>query len=177
MTPEQIRTCRTGMRLSQPAFGDRIGVGRFSINHYENGRRHDTKRSIEISKTTDMACGAAWLAIDGYTAILGAAARADSQIADCPPALPNNAVEPWIVEAALQELAKRGFILSENHLAFPLLDTLAVWSQITQWCSERGIGVRNFHPVISASVPGVAILEFATANDALNFKMFCTGGK
>lgn len=177
MTPEQIRACREGLRLSQVAFGQRIGVGRVSINHYENGRRHDTKQPIEISKTTDMACAAVWCGIDGYAAVLAAAERADVQVGDCSPVLPSSAVEPWIVEAALQELAKRGFNLSENRLAFPLLDTLAVWSQITRWCSDRGIGVPTLHPVISASVPGVAILEFATENDALNFKMFCTGGR
>ncbi len=177
MTPEQIRACREGLRLSQVAFGQRIGVGRVSINHYENGRRHDTKQPIEISKTTDMACAAAWCGIDGYAAVLAAAECADAQVGDCPPALPSSAVEPWIAEAALQELRKRGFNLSENRLAFPLLDTLAVWTQITRWCPGRGISAPILHPVISASVPGVAILEFATKDDAFNFKMLCTGGR
>lgn len=177
MTPEQIRACREGLRLSQVAFGQRIGVGRVSINHYENGRRHDTKQPIEISKTTDMACAAAWCGIDGYAAVLAAADLADAQVGDCPPILPSSVVETWIVEAALSELAKRGFDVSENRFAFPLLHTLAVWSQITRWCSDHGVGIPTLHPVISASVPGVAILEFATENDALNFKMFCMRGR
>lgn len=177
MTPEEIRACREGLRLSQVAFGQRIGVGRVSINHYENGRRHDTKQPIEISKTTDMACAAAWLAIDGYTAILTAAERADTQVGDCLPTLSNGAVESWIVEAAIQELAKRGFDIGEHRLAFPLLSILAVWTQITRLYSAREIAVPNLHPVISASVPAVAILEFVSNTDATYFKMALVGGR
>lgn len=175
MKPEQVRRCREGMRLSQPKFGERIGVGRMTINHYEHGRRHDTQQPISISKTADMACGAAWLGIDGYTGILTAAAKADAMTGDSPPVLPGNSVEPWQREAAEHELLMRGFTLTVDRLAFPLLITLALWSQITRWCESRGIKVLRLHPVISAQVPGVAVLEFETPDDALHFKVHCTG--
>lgn len=177
MTPDEVKACRAGLRLTQPEFGKRIGVSRTSAIQYETGRRLDTKQPIQIGKATDLACGAAWLGVEGYTAILGVAERADAQVGDFPPILPGNAVEPWVVEAALQELEKRGFSIGEHRLAFPLLGTLAVWSQIMHWCPGRGISAPILHPVISASVPAVAILKFDTAADALNFKMFCTGGQ
>jgi transcriptional regulator with XRE-family HTH domain len=177
MTPDQIKQCRTRMRLSQANFGKRIGVSRSTAIQYEAGRRLDTKKPVEIGQTTDLACGAAWLGVEGYTAILNAAARADAQVGDSTPILPGNAVEPWIAEAAVQELEARGFSIGEHHLAFPLLVTLAVWSQITHWCPGRGISTPMLHPVISASVPAVAILEFATQKSAFDFKLYCTGGR
>jgi hypothetical protein len=163
------------MRLSQPKFGESIGLGRMTINHYEHGRRHDTRQPIQIPKTTDMACGAAWLGVNGYTGILAAAAQADAQVGDNGPRLPSNVIEPWHEMAAQEELARRGITVGDYHLAFPLLITLALWSQITRWCPERGIDVPILHPVISSSVPGIAILEFSTANNVLYFKTFCVG--
>ncbi|WP_293795378.1 hypothetical protein [uncultured Bosea sp.] len=177
MSPDEVKACRAGLRLTQPEFGKCIGVSRTSAIQYETGRRLDTKQPIQIGKGTDMACGAAWLGVEGYTAIIAAAERADAQVGDFPPILPSNAVEPWAAEAALHELEKRGFRIGEHRLTFPLLSTLAVWPQITRWCPGHGISTPNLHPVISASVPTIAILEFATANDAINFKMFCTGGR
>lgn len=176
MTPEQIRACREGMRLSQPAFGQRIGVGRTSIHHYENGRRHDTKQRVEISRTTDMACAAAWLGIDGYTAVLAAAERAHTHVDDCLSTLPSDTVEPWIVEAAVKELGQRGFTIGENRFAFPLLDTLALWSHITRWCSDFEVQPA-LHPVISTVVPAIAIVDFTDVREAAHFKLRWVGGR
>lgn len=175
MKPEQARRCREGMKLSQPKFGQRIGVGRMTINHYEHGRRHDTQQPIVIPKTADMACGAVWLGIDGYTGVLAAAEKADAMTGDALPVLPSNSVEPWHKEAAEKELLARGFTLTENRLAFPLLITLALWSRIARWCEGNGIKV-VLHPVISAQVPGVAVLEFETPDGAFDFTLSCTGG-
>ncbi len=177
MTPDQIKACRAGLRLTQAEFGKRIGVSRSSAIQYESGRRLDTKQPIEISKATDMACGAAWLGFDGLTAVLAAAERADSQIENATPILPSNAVPAWHLQTAIQELTKRGFDIGEHRLAFPLMSTMAVWTQIVSWCSKRGYSVPNLHPVISSRVPGVAILEFQTEKDAVLFANFCTGGR
>ncbi len=177
MTPEQIKACRAGLRLTQAEFGKRIGVSRSSAIQYESGQRLDTKQPIEISKTTNMACGSAWLDIGGFDAVIAAADRADYQTHSATPILPSNSVPSWHLEAAVQELERRGFKLSEYRLGFPLLATMALWAQIARWCPERGMPVPNLYPVISVSVPGLAILEFATEKDAADFIMFCTGGR
>ena len=175
LQPDQVRQCRERLRLSQPKFGERIGVGRVSVYQYEHGRRHDTQQPITISQTVNMACGAAWLGIDGYTAVLAAAEKAYAATGDSVPVLPRDAIEPWHKEAAEQELESRGFKLAEHRLAFPLLITLALWSQIGRWCAGRGIQVPTLHPVISARVPGIAILEFAHSKDEAAFVMYCLG--
>lgn len=175
MSPDQVRQCREGMRLSQPKFGEWIGYKRMAVNHMEHGRRHDTQQAITISHTANMACGAAWLLIGGYTEILEAASRADTRIGDELPHLSAGAIEKWHTEAAKEELLRRGFAHAAGALlVFPLLSVLAMWSQIVEVAPKRGGKVPKLHPLISRTVPAVAILEFASEEDAVLFKTwFC----
>jgi transcriptional regulator with XRE-family HTH domain len=178
LQPEQVVQCRQGLRLSQPKFGERIGVGRVSVYQYEHGRRHDSQRIVTISQTVNMACGAAWLGIDGYTDILDAESRAGVPADGKLPKLPDNTIDQWLKEAAVAELQKRGFAMQMDHvLVFPLITILAVWSRLQHHYTGLEEQMPKFHPLISASVPAVAVLEFASPHHAFDFKMRFVGGE
>lgn len=176
LQPEQVRLCRSGMRLSQPKFGERIGVGRISVYQYEHGRRHDTQQSVAVSQTINMACGAAWLGISGHTEVLEMATRAELLPGNDVPRIPSGTIEAWHEEAAKQELQRRGFAeKAEDLIVLPLIPVLAAWSRIVSLIEQRDGEIPKLHPLFSSTVPAVAILEFKTPAGGTMFKVTFLG--
>ncbi|MET4636133.1 helix-turn-helix domain-containing protein [Kaistia defluvii] len=58
MTPEQFKSWRDEMGMTQSQAADALGVARGTILNYESGSRRDDGRPVAIPKTVALACAA-----------------------------------------------------------------------------------------------------------------------
>ena len=58
MTPEQFKTWRKGLKLTQQAAADALGISKSSVELYEAGRRCDDGRAVGIPRLVELACAA-----------------------------------------------------------------------------------------------------------------------
>jgi Predicted transcriptional regulators len=66
MTPEQFKTWRERMGLSQIAAAEALGLSRGSINLYERGSRREDGRPVVVPKTVELACAALTMGVRSY---------------------------------------------------------------------------------------------------------------
>lgn len=72
MTPEQFKTWRKHMKLSQAKAAECLGISVGSVQLYELGHRREDGRAVEIPKTVELACAAVALGITSYSGPSGA---------------------------------------------------------------------------------------------------------
>lgn len=56
MTPEQFKTWRKGLGLTQQGAADALGLSKDGVRLYETGVRRDTGAPVEIPKYIELAC-------------------------------------------------------------------------------------------------------------------------
>jgi transcriptional regulator with XRE-family HTH domain len=58
MTPDEFKSWREQMGLSQIAAAEALGLSKGSVENYERGTRREDSRPVEIPRTVALACSA-----------------------------------------------------------------------------------------------------------------------
>lgn len=58
MTPEQFKSWRTEMKLTQDQAAEALGISKATIGNYDNGVRREDGRAVVIPKAIALACAA-----------------------------------------------------------------------------------------------------------------------
>lgn len=58
MTPDQFKSWRSEMGLTQDEAAEALGVSKGTVRNYENGARREDGRVVMIPKTVALACAA-----------------------------------------------------------------------------------------------------------------------